>query len=366
MAMKKFLLTLLVIILVLVAVWPDSEVDSSVIKYTIQEVIDGNTIKLDNGTTVHLIGVSNTNEAMEELESMTDKEIYLVADESYPFNPIKIGKSSTVYAYIILNENQECVNAIFLKERLAELQEETFLKDSLLAFRKYAKMAKKEKRETPTPAPQLVIDYDKDEIVLPPYTFANDRKHSIWHENGNMNVDMLNEACDFNLPYTKSFANQLAKRAPGPFNFRQVCEIFDYCYTNWSYVNDPKHNEYVAKASESIASSLSGDCDDFAVLMASCIIAIGGDASITSAYNGDSGHAYAELNITNMDLDDIKTVLEERYPHVSLDEVYTRTDDYGVWLNLDWQANYPGGRYWEATERNAYVHNNQEWKWIRY
>ena len=364
--MKKFLLSLLAITLVLVAVWPESEVDSSDVLYTVQEVIDGNTIKLENGTTVHLIGVSNTNEGKEELELMIDQSIYLVADNSFPFNPTKIGKNSTVYAYVISSEDEECVNAHLLIERLAELQEETFLKDSLQAFKKYAKLAKKEKRETPTPAPQMVIDYDKDEIVLPPYTFENDRKHSVWYDNGNMNVDMLNEACDFNLPYTKSFANQLAKRAPGPFNFKQVCEIFNYCYSNWSYVNDPKYNEYVARASESIASSLSGDCDDFAVLMASCIIAIGGDASITSAYNDDSGHAYAELNIRDMDMEEIATVLEEMYPHVSLDEIHTRTDDYGVWLNLDWQANYPGGRYWEANERNAYVRYQGEWIWYQY
>lgn len=364
--MKKFILSLVVFILVLVAVWPEDKVDPFEVQYTVQEVIDGNTIKLDNGTIVHFIGTSNTNEAREELESMIGRSVYLVADESYSFNPTKIGKNSTVYSYVISNKNLECINATFLKERLAELQEETFLKDSLEAFKRYSKLAKKEIHKTPTPAPQLKKDYDKDAIDLPPYTFENDRKHSIWYDNGEMNINMLAEACDYDLPYTKSFANQLAKRAPGTFNFRQVCEIYNYCYSNWSYVNDPKHSEYIAKASESIASSLSGDCDDYAVLMASCLIAIGGDVAITCAYNNNSGHAYAELNITEMDLNEIKIVLEEMYPHVSLDEVYTRSDDYGIWLNLDWQANYPGGKYWEANIRNVYVHNSNKWEWFKY
>ena len=64
----------------LVAVWPEDKVNSSEITYIVQEVIDGNTIKLENGTTVHLIGVNNTNEGKDALESMIDHSIYLVAD----------------------------------------------------------------------------------------------------------------------------------------------------------------------------------------------------------------------------------------------------------------------------------------------
>ena len=37
-----------------------------------------------------------------------------------------------------------------------------------------------------------------------------------------------------------------------------------------------------------------GDCDDFAILMASFARQIGFPASIMAVYNGDEGHAYAE------------------------------------------------------------------------
>lgn len=365
--MKKFLISLLVITLLLITFWPSNSDDSCNKLYSINSVIDGNTVRLDNGTTVHLIGVSNTNEGKDELDRLVGEQVRLVADSSNPFNHTRIGKRSTVYAYIILDGSEQgCINANLIKERCAEIQEETFLVDSLDAFRKYTRLAKKKKRETPTPARQNVIDYNQDDIKLPNYAFDSNRRHSKWYVNGNMNIDMLKEACDYNLPYTKSFANQLAAKAPGAFNFKQVCEIFNYCYKNWSYVNDPKNDEYVARASESIASSLSGDCDDFAILMASCIIAVGGDIAITSAYNSDSGHAYTELNITDMDINEITETLKEMYPHISLDEVVTRTDQYGVWLNLDWQANYPGGPYWEANERNVYYRNGLDWKWVKY
>jgi len=39
---------------------------------------------------------------------------------------------------------------------------------------------------------------------------------------------------------------------PGNFNLAQVCNLFDFCYEGWHYVNDPASMEYLAKASETI------------------------------------------------------------------------------------------------------------------
>ena len=47
-------------------------------------------------------------------------------------------------------------------------------------------------------------------------------------------------------------------------------------FLNWVYVNDPAGTDYYAKASESLR-LLRGDCDDYAILMASLIESIGGD-----------------------------------------------------------------------------------------
>ena len=132
---------------------------------------------------------------------------------------------------------------------------------------------------------------EEDDIILPepPTDKKKDRKHSAWYTNGNLNLKMLDEACDYLCPYTKQFANSLAGKSPGPFNAGQICEIFDYCFKNWKYVNDPTGAEYVASASESIEGNLAGDCDDFAILIASCIMAIGGDACINTGGGAQGG-----------------------------------------------------------------------------
>ena len=66
---------------------------------------------------------------------------------------------------------------------------------------------------------------------------------------------------------------------------------------NWKYVNDPKGFEYFSPASETIKLKLSGDCDDFAIVMAATLQAIGANTRVVMAYGEKSGHAYAEVNM---------------------------------------------------------------------
>lgn len=207
-------------------------------------------------------------------------------------------------------------------------------------------------------------DYNNDSIKLPQFL---ERRRNIWYSDGSMNIDMLKDACDYNSPYTKMFANQLSARTPGQFSIEQVCEIFDYCYSKWRYVNDPKGQDYIARASESIANSLIGDCDDFAVLMASCVLACGGDACIVYA-NGPKGcHVYAEVDVNsfrkNRDLSGIDDVIKKRYPSHSISQLAIRETRNNKWLNLDWQAAYPGGPFYEAIEHKYYYIINGHWSW---
>jgi hypothetical protein len=53
-------------------------------------------------------------------------------------------------------------------------------------------------------------------------------------------------------------------------------------------------HEYLAKALETIESELTGDCDDFATLIATFILSIGGEIRVTIASGPDGGHAYTE------------------------------------------------------------------------
>ncbi|MBQ3732476.1 MAG: transglutaminase domain-containing protein [Bacteroidales bacterium] len=332
----------------------------------ITKVIDGNTVELKNGATVKLIGVSSTTQGKEELKKYINTKVSLKADKSNKFNPDKdLIKGKTVYAYVTSKRNKRCLNSALLQKGYSELVEETYLTDSLEAYRSYANKGEAEREVTPTPTPVVPIEYVKEDIKLPEYKMPQERRHSTWYSDGNLNVDMLAEACDFDCPYTRSFAVQLASRASGVFNIKQVCEIFDYCYNKWSYVNDPKgKHDYVAYASESIFNSLSGDCDDFAVLMASCVIAIGGEASVVVAYRANEAHAYAEVCISNFDTQDVLDIIKARFPQYTIDEIHIKNHDGKQWLNLDWQASYPGGPYWEGT-RSIYTYSTStgEWHW---
>lgn len=151
-------------------------------------------------------------------------------------------------------------------------------------------------------------------------------------------------ACNFRSNTVRSKAAEIASQSDGNFNIGQVCDIFDYCYDNWKYVNDPNRGDLYQKASNTISNGLTGDCDDFAILMASMMLAIGGDARVNVAYTSDSGHAYTELNI-GKDINEIANYIRARYGFSG--SVWYRTDSKkNCWLNLDWQAQHPGGEYY--------------------
>ena len=152
-------------------------------------------------------------------------------------------------------------------------------------------------------------------------------------------------ACDYRSNTVRSKAAELASQTEGNFNIGQVCDIFDYCYDNWKYVNDPNRGDLYQKASNTIRNGLTGDCDDFAILMASMLLAIGGDARVNVAYTSESGHAYTELNVGKTDIKIFADYIRARYGFDG--SIWYRTDsNNNNWLNLDWQAKHPGGEYY--------------------
>lgn len=103
-------------------------------------------------------------------------------------------------------------------------------------------------------------------------------------------------------PIVRAKALEIASRAPGSYSIGQVCEIYNYVNSGWRYINDPSsRGDYINSASESIeigeraGCAGVGDCEDFAVLMASLIEAIGGKTRIIHT----TRHAYAEVYIGN-------------------------------------------------------------------
>lgn len=177
--------------------------------------------------------------------------------------------------------------------------------------------------------------------------------------------DKLAKACNYMNPITKSFANNCVKgEHQGDFNIEQVCDIYDHCVRNWIYVNDPLGCEYVSQASKTVANKLRGDCDDFAILMAASVIAVGGNCCVVTAWGTEGGHAYAELNISSFNLKDVKEIVKSRYNLDSVDGI--RFDKSGgVWLNLDWHK-HPGQSYFPSVEKRVYLYHIKTNRWLKY
>ena len=82
----------------------------------------------------------------------------------------------------------------------------------------------------------------------------------------------------------------------------QLEALWRYAKNNWNYMNDPYSvTDTWRPADETIndyyfvnGKSYTGDCDDFAILMASFARQIGFPTAFIAAYRGNEGHAYAE------------------------------------------------------------------------
>ena len=125
----------------------------------------------------------------------------------------------------------------------------------------------------------------------------------------------------------------------------QCFAVFKKINRNWNYVNDPVGQEYFAKANESVK-FLAGDCDDHAIMMVSAIKSIGG----TPRFVATTGHLYPELLIGDkFDLPKIDHLIKNvLFPIESKGQsLHYHTDPDGkIWLNLDYTAAYPGGRFY--------------------
>ena len=128
--------------------------------------------------------------------------------------------------------------------------------------------------------------------------------------------------------------------------YRQICRqlsLIKYVKENFKYVSDPSGFDYFATPVESIA-LMAGDCDDYSILMASVVKAIGGNVRIIWAPR----HVYPELfcgDKANFDkyLSAIYLFFEKE---VKNKKIYYRVDkNQNYWLNIDYTDRYPGSVY---------------------
>ncbi len=109
----------------------------------------------------------------------------------------------------------------------------------------------------------------------------------------------------------------------------QILMMRNYVFENWHYVFDPNDGHDTWRSAEATLSlkyhgKYSGDCDDYAILLASFARQIGLRSRMVAGYDGDSGHAFAEFLIPSNELNN------------NIGNSDIRVDDSGRWVSLDW------------------------------
>ena len=157
-------------------------------------------------------------------------------------------------------------------------------------------------------------------------------------------------SADYGNPVVKNFISAHTRNNGSVNTIAQVSDIWEAIYTNWSYVRGPPDFSYYTPASDSIADGMKGNCLDYAILNAAVVASLGGQARVVTAYDPkEGGHAYAEVYMGDSlhDIQPVGTYIASRYNATTIYWHTTRGPDGNTeyWLNLDWQAKYPGGPY---------------------
>jgi hypothetical protein len=185
----------------------------------------------------------------------------------------------------------------------------------------------------------------------------------------------LRESIDYKTPELKNYANSIAikhfqenSHLSTNRKWVQSFSIFKEIYSNWVYVYDPVNEDYYSSASNTIKQlqddgKFKGDCDDYSIMMAACIKAIGGEVRLvrTVVVQGDRsvGHMYPEVKFGDTkDLESVAYLIKNVYftEESRGKSIYYYVDSKGfVWLNFDYNDRYPGGKYMSEIRESEVV-----------
>lgn len=205
-------------------------------------------------------------------------------------------------------------------------------------------------------------------ITLPrpqPITITNAKRHK--RTGSLLNAKSLKgkkkqliEACNYQDSTINALAHEIFPANRKDFNLGHICDLFDYCFDNWKYDEEPRRRDPYQSASTTIENHFTGNSDDFAILLCSLLLSIGGDARINTTITEEGEHTYTEINLGYINLKEANEYLSRRYANCYSGSVNYRVDQYGhQWLNLDWFANHPGGEYFDGLEgTRIYILNN--------
>ena len=132
--------------------------------------------------------------------------------------------------------------------------------------------------------------------------------------------------------------------------YKQIAILWKYVYQNWNYINDPNFEQIGTDTWRSATETIenyyhckphryNGDCDDFAILMASFARQVGLRSRFVGAVGAQGGHAFAEFFVPNNEIDDMKS---------KLGDVNYVSGSGGIWVNMDWWGSKIGGPYFQG------------------
>lgn len=185
----------------------------------------------------------------------------------------------------------------------------------------------------------------------------------------------LRASIDFKEPVVRNFATSAAIKyfqedahLSQNRKWVQFFSIFKEIYGNWIYVYDPVDGDYYSKTSETISQLkddgfFKGDCDDYSIMMAGMIKAVGGEVRLvrTTVQQGDRqvGHMYPEVKIgDSKDLEFVVYLIKNVFfiNESKGKSIYYYEDAKGfIWLNFDYNDSYPGGKYMSEIRESEIV-----------
>lgn len=148
--------------------------------------------------------------------------------------------------------------------------------------------------------------------------------------------EKINNLVNATEPAVRTTAVSTVKNYSGAYNVYQLCALFDHVRSNVDYVSDPGDMDYWAKPTETLNNG-AGDCEDYAILVASLVESIGGTTRIY--LTDDHAFAAAYMGNENESIPAIEAIGE----YYNGAPVYYFIDDYGLWVILDASAGMYAG-----------------------
>jgi hypothetical protein len=139
--------------------------------------------------------------------------------------------------------------------------------------------------------------------------------------------DKANKLMNSKDPAVLQKADDILARFPGAFSIFQAAAAFDFVHANITYKAEPSGQDHWQSPAETL-NLLTGDCEDYTLLLAAMITALGG----TTRFHVETDHAFLSVYV-GTDLQAATDALS-RYYNTGVHPA-PFSDRFGYWLSAD-------------------------------